>query len=72
MTPTRIRTVWFQGWDRAAETDFWDYHCEVHWPDGTVTETHTLRPEWRNVPMRILTDLWAVAVLVIWFSTGPL
>lgn len=47
--PTLIRTVWFQGWDRAAETNFWDYYYEVHWPDGTTTETHCLRPEWRDV-----------------------
>ena len=47
--PTLIRTVWTQGWDRAAETNFWDYHYEVHWPDGTTTISHTIRPEWSGV-----------------------
>jgi hypothetical protein len=48
--PRLIRTVWTHGWDRAAETSFWDYHYEVHWPDGTTSLAYTLLPEWKDVP----------------------
>jgi hypothetical protein len=48
--PVHIKTEWFRAWDRAAETNFWDYYYIVTWADGTKTETHSLRPEWAGVP----------------------
>lgn len=36
-----IEEHWYRAWDRAAETNYWEYSYTYHYKDGTKYATHT-------------------------------